>query len=249
MPLKPKQSQPRIPPKLFNEARNISEKSGIPVKFALRVASGESSLSEVIRELQFRDQLNSLVAKEELLSGYANEVLNGNWTMERALQETRLKKLKRMPDYYKCYFTELSTAGREAGIALVGRRLLVGQVVQDRKYDIVVRHKEDQEEVIAKHNVKFYFDVGDKKRVMKQVKWGDGDPIEADFLRRVQNRKDVKARVFQEAMEQSLSLSWKSVEGDRMKGTVSWFGRFEVALELPKGQKVVLMRHAVDSVE
>ena len=249
MAVKSNQNKPRIPPKVFNEARNISLKSGIPVKFALRVASGTETLSEVLRELQLRDQLDSLVKRRELYAGYANEVLKGNWTVARARLETRLKQIKRTPDYSRCYFAELAAAGQSAGVALVRRRLLVGQVAQNRPFEVVIRDREGTEETILKHNIKFYFDAGDKKRVMKQVKWGPGDSVEVDFLKRIQNRKDVKARVFLEAMEGASAVSWKSVEGDLVRGTVAWFGRFEVALELPRGQRVVVMRHAVDAVE
>jgi hypothetical protein len=50
-------------------------------------------------------------------------------------------------------------------------------------------------------------------------------------------------------MEAGRAVTWTTVEEDQVRGRVVWLGRFEVVLETAKGLRVVMMRHAVRSVQ
>jgi len=160
-----------------------------------------------------------------------------------------LRGWKRGGQYMKCHLEDFVGTPTVIGLALVGRRLVYGTVIGNTKYDVRLRTSQDEEPEFHKHDVKFFFDAGRKKHVLKQIGWGDKERVmESNHLRRIRNRTDIKAFVLQRMQEEKRTVQWLSVEGDRIRGRVAWFGRFEVILETGKGLRIIAMRHAVLSV-
>jgi len=244
----PRPPRPKVPPEVFAKAKQIAEKSGIPVGWAIPVAQGEKTLSEQLLRLRLRDQVNALQAQGALTPRYASEVLKGNLDIERAKAESRLIAMKHQEVYYKCHFQDFAEQGQSVGVALVGKRLLYGTVTLNDKYAIKLKSGEE-ELLLDKHDMKFYFAAGDKKQVLKQVTWGDKETVlEQSHLKRLKHRVDIKARVYLDAKEQDKAITWQTVENDVLRGKVVFLGRWEVVLETAKGVKVVMLRHAVKAV-
>jgi sRNA-binding regulator protein Hfq len=117
-------------------------------------------------------------------------------------------------------------------------------------FEVVIRPDKEEPLTLHKHDVKLYFLAKDKKAVVKTLEWGDQSrTLAPDHLKDRNNRKDVKARTYQHAMDAGKSVTWTTAEGEQVRGKVAWYGRYEVVLSLAKGPNVVMMRHAVDTVE
>ena len=247
---KPGPGKGRVPPQVFRQAQELVEKSGIPLKEALHVASGQKQLREVLATLRLRDELSVLERKGLLLPAYAGEVLRGNMDRETALLLTRVRLRKREPDYVACHLEQHAADEKAVTLALVGRRLVTGKVRENRQFDIALSSRDGEDLAINKHDIKFYFDAGRKKHVLKQLAWGPaGAAVVEDHLAKIASRHDIKARAYQAARDEGRVVNWRSVEHDLIRGTVVWLGRYEVVLETSKGDRIVVMRHAVDGLE
>jgi len=207
-------------------------------------------MAQTVQALQQRDKIESLTREGKLLKGMAGRILQGTLPLDEALSLTRLGHLKHTTDYMKCHFADFAAAGTAVGVALVGRRILYGTVPEDQKFDVRLKPADGDEVVLHKHDIKFYFDASRKKHVLKHVAWGtSADPLAEDHLRRLKHRVDVKAVVYFAAMEAGRAIRWESAEGDIVRGKVVFLGRYEVMLESPSGDRLVVLRHAVRKVE
>jgi hypothetical protein len=245
-----KPAGPKVPPRKFQEARDLAGKSGIPLAAAIRVVLGQATMAQTVQALQLRDKVEALAREGKLFKGLPGKVLKGELTLEQALALTRLGELKRGPDYMKCHFGDFARSGTAVGVATVGRKILYCTVVEDQKFEVRLKPAEGEEVTLHKHDVKFYFDASRKKQVLKQVAWGQGgEPLPPDHLWKQKNRTDIKAAVYFAALEAGKALRWESVEGDSLRGKVAFLGRYEVVLESPAGDRIVVLRHAARKVE
>jgi sRNA-binding regulator protein Hfq len=132
---------------------------------------------------------------------------------------------------------------------MVGGKLLQGTILESRPFDLVLRLRDSEESTtIVKHDVKFFFDASRRKHLLKSIKWGSAEElVEADHLRRVGARTDVKARILLKLQESNRAVDWRTAEGDHIRGRLEWFGRFEVKLQTSKGD-IFVLRHAVAEV-
>ena len=231
-------------------AREVVDKSGIPMAEAMLVATGKKTLSEVLLYLQLKDKLLRLEKSGDLLPNLRGEVLAGRYSLEEALLMVRLRKRKREPDYMLCHFDSFHDENSSVGIAVVQRRLLWGKVVAHGPFDVTIEPPSGPPETVVKHDIKFYFAASHKKSVLKKINWGKGgDMVEAGYLRVIRNRVKIKARKFQEAYDADRTIRWVSVEGDAVRGRVTWIGRYEVAVEVAPGVPVIVMRHSSRELE
>jgi hypothetical protein len=228
-----------------HKAREVTRKSGIPLAEARLVASGKMTLSEVLLHLQLKEKILRLEKDGDLFPNLRGEILAGRYSLEQALMMTRLRKRKQEPDYMFCHFDSFGDEDSRVGIAVVGRRLLWGRVVAHNRFDLTIELASGDSETVVKHDTKFYFAASHKKSVLKKVNWGkDNNAVEAGFLGSMKNRIDIKARRYQEAREADRSIRWVSVEGDGLRGQVTWIGRYEVVVEVAPGVPVIVMRHS-----
>jgi hypothetical protein len=243
--------RPSLPPAVMAQAREIAARYEFPLSQAIRIAKGELALSDAIQAVALKEKVARLKSQGQLDPRFSLAVLSGKMELDRALFETRLARRKQEADYARCHFDDYPAGGEAAvGVAAVGGRLLTGSVVEHLKYEVRLQTGQGDPELLPKHDIKLYFDAREKKNVLKVVTWGKPEqPVAAGALRDRRRRTKVKARVFLQAMEAGRAVTWTTVEEDQVRGRVVWLGRFEVVLETAKGLRVVMMRHAVRSVQ
>jgi len=242
--------KPFLPPDVLKRAKELVTKTGIPFKTAAEVAQGTKTLANAIEELRLRDAVLKLKEKGALDGATAGLVLTGSLSLQEALFKIKTLKRKREKDYQKCHMDEHAAAKVPICVAMVGHRVLSGTIERNERFDIDLRLQEGESVVVRKHDVKFYFPAAERKAVLKSVDWGDKSvTLEADHLKDPRKRVDIKAKVYLEAMDAGKTMEWKTVEGEKVRGRITWMGRYEVVLALAKGSTVVMMRHAVKGLE
>ncbi len=239
----------RLPQAIDAKARDLEVKWSLPRNVAVQIAQGKLELEGVLQKIQLREKVDRLLEKGELFPPLGPQVVAGSWSLERALFHTRLRASKGAPDYMRSFLDEFAREERPVALAMVGGKLLQGTVVESRQFDLVLRPREGGDNLtIVKHDIKFFFDGTRRKHLLKSIKWGVAEElVNADCLRRIGARNDVKARILLELQESGRAIEWQTIEGDNVRGRIGWFGRYEVMLQLPKGD-VFVMRHAVATV-
>ncbi len=248
------QTRPRrkfkLPPDVFRKAKELEVQSGIPFKWAVKVAQGESTLVDVLESLRLRDEVDGALTRGTLSSKYSGEVLKGNLSLDDGMLLTRLAVRKRKSDYMKTHLEEYADSGEPVVLSLVSGRMLTGHISKHTRFEVVLTGRDGTEESFHKHDIKFFFDARKKKHVLKAVRSGGADRVvESGHLEVFANRRKIRARYLLAALEAGRTVAWETVEGDVLRGRIIWHGRYEVRLETSRGPVVVLMRHAVRDME
>ncbi len=239
----------KLPKETIAKARDLEVKWSLPRPIALQIAQGKQDLTEVLQKIQLKEKVARLMAREEILPALGPQVVAGTWTLERALFHTRLRARKSAPDYMRCFLDDYAREQRPIALSLVGGELVQGKVVESRPFDLTFCPRDSSDETtIVKHDIKFFFDATRRKHLLKAIKWGTAETaITSDHLRRIGARTDIKARVLLEMQESEKAIEWQTLEGDCIRGRITWFGRYEVQLQTAKGD-VIVMRHAVAAI-
>lgn len=235
---------------ILDQAREVHEKSGLPMRWAMKVAKGEMPLAEAVKSLQKRDRIQRMVDNGELEQGHAASILAGRHTLEEGLRATRLRRRKRAEDYQKSHLQELAGSGSTVTIALIGNRTVSGLVASHEPFTVTLTDKDGQSVEIDKHDIKFFFRNQDRKRAVRSVRWGDPEQaLQPGALSTRKEREKIKARALLAAEEGGQMLRWTTVEHDVLRGRIGWFGRFELVLQTSRDVPIYVMRHAYSVVE
>jgi len=187
------------------------------------------SLAQALQTLQLNDKVESLRQHGLLFHRMAAEVIKGTVTLDQALALTRLGKWKSDPQYRKCHFENYVEQHTSVGVAVVGKKIIMGEITAHDKYDLTIKTQDAEQPIlIHKHDIKFYFDAGDKKQVIKHVTWGPKDlVVEQDSLKEIKKRHDVKAKVLMSFKDGEKAITWHTPEWDQSRGKVPWHRPWE----------------------
>lgn len=240
---------PRLPAPIFAEAKRLESENGLPRAMALQVASGKMQLKDALGLLLLQDKVERLVQSKALMIRYATPVLRGLCTLDKALFLSAVAYRKAADDYCLCHFDKYAGTDTSLVIGLVDKRTLTVSVASVSKYDVIVKTADGTEQSIPKHDVKFYFEAGSKKAVLKHLDWGGKETRTAPgALASVKARTDLPARLFMAPQLAGKAVTIVNGEGDQFRGRISWFGKYELVLELGPGTEVVVMRHSLVSI-
>ncbi|MBM4371457.1 MAG: hypothetical protein FJ098_07370 [Deltaproteobacteria bacterium] len=223
--------------------RSLVERFQMPSKLAREVAAGTRSLSDVLLEMQRAESARLLLSAHQICPQEAVQVRQGLLTPDEARRQARLRALKRAPGYLASRLSRFE--GREVLVAAVGGRLLQGRFVRTSVFEVSLDTPEAPVP-LSTHDLKLVAAGEDRRRLLKRgVEWG---PVEARLapgaLAEIQARRDVKARRLLAAQESGGTITWTTIEGDRIRGRITDFGRYEVVLLTSQGPEIVLLRHA-----
>ncbi len=231
--------QHKIPPAVFAQAKRLETENGLPFSVAVQVAKGEVPLKEALASLLLQEKVKKLVDEKALMMRYATPVLRGVCALDKALLLSSVAYRKADEDYRNCHLD-----------AYAGKRTVTGLVLESAKYEVKLQVAEGQEQLIPKHDIKFYFEASVKKAVLKHLEWGAKETRTAPgSLAAIKARVDLPLRSFVQPQSQGKVVSVSNTEGDVFRGRVKWAGKYEVVLELAPGVSVVLLRHSIVSVE
>ena len=259
----PHDSKSRFPPKRHSGSRQPARgprpsrnrlnellDMGIPRSMAQQVASGQRELNEVLQDMARQERVNKLVAAHDIPRSLAVQVVLGQADLDAYLAKRR-RQAYRAEVGSRSIFEQAVVAEEPYGFALLGRSLRTLGVLESGRYELQVQDTTGGEpEALHKLNVKIVYRAQDRKaarRAISQDKAYRG--VVGEPLWRIQDRYHCPDKLLFPWLEAGRRVTLTTVEGDRVQGSIAWFSRYEIALTVRGDAEVVLLRHALASVQ
>lgn len=243
------------------KAREIAERSGLPMALAREVAEGKCSLNDALYRLMRREKAERLVAQHGLERAAAFNVAAGHISLETALLQKGLNECEaRQPD--RSVLVDLRTSGQPGCFFLFGEAAVQARVTAVDTYDVVLAPEgETGERRLPKHELRFVspeLSVEEVEKVTsRDAPVGEqGLGPSTSYRDRFRSSKKVLYRHFRDRVPTRVTLR----DGTVLTGFVGWFGKweFELALVDPSKKKpskakpvgaVVIFRHALHTLQ
>jgi hypothetical protein len=228
------------------KAAELVKDAGIPPNLAHQVALGNLTLNEVIERLALRDKVEALVRKHELPKSLATQIALGQADLEQVLQKRRLGE-HLAGSRERSVLVEAAADKRPMFLALHHQRMVHGAIEAVDRYELRVKLADGGVvETIHKLQVKYACDEAQAKGVRNQLRRDKERPDSCEPVVRPQDRYGCSDRRLFSLIDQKSTIQVTLLEGEVLKGTPTWMGRWEFGMVLPKKKaEVVIFRHAL----
>ncbi len=226
-------------------------RTGMPPQMAHAVARGKMSLSDAVERMARRDQVNRLIEQHELSRALATQVALGQADLEVVLARRRLED-HRETNRERSVLIEREGSPDALTFHLHGDRRLTATVLKVDRYDVLLQpHSRDGQaeaapELVHKLQLKLAFDPRDYKMVrkgMKRHKVLQKQPLAP--IERPQDRYGCSDKRLFRYVDGEVQVQATLLEGEILRGALTWFSRFELGMSVKGGGAVVLFRHAL----
>lgn len=219
--------------------------AGMPIQMAMAIAHGKLSLNEALQKLARRDAVTRMMEKHALSRALATQVALGQASLEEILAERRFEQHR--IDFRDHSILDASAAsGAPLTLLLHGKRRITGQILESEAYRFKIRTEEGVEEDVHKLQAKLAFHPDAYKRLRKVLRVDkalDAAPLQP--VERPQDRYGCSDRRLFKYLDTKVEVQATTLEGDQIRGTLSWFGRYELGVGLKHEAEVVVFRHAL----
>jgi sRNA-binding regulator protein Hfq len=234
---------------LRSKAQEIQTSAGIPYNMALQVARGERTLSDVLQRMVAEDRVAHLVRKHEIPRSLAAQVALGQADLEAVL-------LKRELDAYVTLHREKSVLAerledkKPVGLALHGQRTMLGIIQDVDVYEFKLLVEGTAEPILLhKLQAKYAWDPDEYKLVKKGIDASKDGRKATEPIWKPQDRYPCSdKRLFAYKKADKVVLA-HLLEGEVLRGRVTWFGRWEFGLAMRAGGTATVFRHALKQLE
>lgn len=217
--------------------------TGIAVPWAWSVVRGQLSLNEVLLRMSQQDKVSSIVSRHGVDKALATQVAKGQLELELLLRRKREK------DHLALHLgrdplglaAENGTAMR---LYLHGLRQLDGTVSAVDAFEFDLSSAEGSQR-LHKLQVKLMHPASMRGTVGQSSQGRSA----AEPIPRPQERFALSNRRLFEAHDAGRTCRVESLEGDELRGLVTWVGRYEFGLGQSGGAELVVMRHAIRQFE
>lgn len=217
----------------------------MPIQMAMAVAHGKLSLNEALQKLARRDAVTRMMEKHGLSRALATQVALGQASLEEILSERRLDQHR--ADYRDHSVLDAAVASAAPlTLLLHGHRRVTGTILSVEAYRFRIKTEEGAEEDVHKLQAKLAFQPDAYKRLRKVLRMDKA--LEASPLppvERPQDRYGCSDRRLFKYLDTKVEVQATTLEGEIVRGCVSWFGRYEFGLKLKGDAEVVVFRHAL----
>ena len=148
--------------------------------------------------------------------------------------------------YNKSTIKQAAGLGQPLEFHLHGRRIIKGRLLEDLVYDIKVETESQEEQVLPKVELKFFYPAHLSESTMpsiklnKEVKALDLGPIFSP-----KERFFVKNKSLFPLMKDQEVVFFTLLEGEIIRGIISGFNRYEITVNLKTGNPVTILRHSI----
>jgi sRNA-binding regulator protein Hfq len=218
--------------------------SGMPYQMAMAVAHGRMELNEALERMARKDRVNALMERHQLSRALATQIALGHASLDQVLSRRRL-------DTHRVDNRDRSALVPDTRLtlALHDGRTLKGRVVAVEPYQ--VQFQVDGGEVETLHKLKLLYSYApeDWKAVKKGVRVDkkQGQQPEEPAVR-PQDRYSCSDRRLFGYLDRAVDVNVTLLDGEILRGVLTWFGRYEFGLKLRSDAEVTVFRHALRDI-
>lgn len=212
----------------------------MPYQMAMAVAHGRMDLNEALERMARRDRVNVLMDRYGLSRALATQIAIGHADLEQVLARRRLEEHRSANRDRTCLAT-----GNVLALVLHDGRTVKGAISEAEPYTFRIQSGEQAEE-IHKLQVKYGYEPDDWKKVKKGVRQDKKAAREAETPAvRPQDRYSCSDRRLFGYLDQETEVVATLLDGDVLRGVVTWFSRYEFGLKLRTDVEVTVFRHSL----
>lgn len=234
----------RSDPKVRARAEELAD-NGMPFQLAMAVALGRVSLNEALERLARQERVQKVIDEYDLSRALATQVVIGHASLDAVLARRRLKE-HRAENRDRSCLDQAHDSGEPLGLALHGKERITGQIQAVDAYTVTVLESgATAPQEVHKLQLKYAWNPDDAKKLRRALRTDKAlaaDPKEP--IPRPQDRytcSDKRLFLYLDA-EQPVLVTL--LEGEQLRGTITWFSRYEFGLQL-KDIQVVIFRHCL----
>lgn len=216
-------------------------RDGMPFQLAMAVARDALSFEDAIARMARAERTETLMARHQLARSVAAQIAHGHLSLDVVLARRRFVEL-RETDRDRSSLV----VGAQLGLAQVGGARPTGEVLAVGPYDLTMRWDSGGEAVVRKMDVKYVHDAAELRRVRKATRTDKAraaDPPEVPT--KPQHRYPLKDQRLFDALAAEEEMGVRFVDGELLRGHVTWFSRFEFGMTLKNGAPIGVLRHAL----
>lgn len=242
----------KAPQRVRQRAQELA-RQGMPYQMAMAVAYGRLQLSDALERMAVQEKAQRLQQEHGLSRALAVQVAKGHADLDAILTRRRMETYCSENPMRSCLDETLAAEG-SLTLGLHGSRTLTGRFLAVEPYTITVaprgkRGVEGDPVEIHKLQIKYAHTPDAWKVVKKAIRFDRNlrsNPISP--IERPQDRYTSSTKRLFRYLDQELVVVATLLEGEVLRGTVSWFSRFEIGLQLKPDAEAVLFRHALHAL-
>lgn len=235
-------------PALEKRILQIEQENGLDRAVATQIALGRLQLNEVLGRMALQAEVDSLMRRHDLTRALATQI---------ALKQADLKVVlfkRRMAEHLatNAERSMLDTAAREQTpvyLAAHGNRHLEGLLTASTRYEVVVQEPGKEPETLHKLQLKFGCAAADRKKIRRNIRTDKALAQAAiNPIWKPQERFSCSNQRLYTWLDSGRALDVTLLEGEVLRGVVTWISRYEFGLLIKGAGEVVIFRHALHSV-
>ena len=223
--------------------------NGMPFQMAMAVALGRVSLNDALERLARQERVQKMMDAHDLSRALATQIVIGHASLETVLSRRRMQDHREQNRLRSCLETARLTE-RPIALELHGKKKVVGTVQSVEAYAVMVQPEEGEPVEVHKLQLKYAWDPRDWKKVRKGLKHDKALSKEPRApIERPQDRYTCSDKRLFRYMDRKVPVVVTLLEGEQLRGTVSWFGRYEFGMTLKDGEtEVTIFRHCLNDI-
>ncbi len=198
-------------------------------------------------------RVHRLMFRHGLDRSTATQVVRGALSIDKVLHRRRRREhLVHHRD--RCMFEKAQADGRPRLFALHGQAVQIARVKTVRQYEVdflpLGHDLKVNGELRTAHKLQFKFGahMEHASKMQGAIRFCKFDADPAEIIPKPQDRYCISDRKLFGWLDAASRICVKTLEGDMVKGTLTWIGRWELGLSV-RDAELVVFRHALANIQ
>lgn len=235
-------------PALEKRILQIEHDHGLDRAVATQIALGRVELNEVLSRLAMQVEVDSLMRRHGLTRALATQVALKQADLKQVLFKRRMAEhLERNAE--RSILDEGVATGALLYFAAHGNRQLEAKVLSGTRYEVVLEEPGKPPETLHKLQFKFACAAADRKKIRRTVRIDKAQAEAASNpIWKPQERFSCSNRRLFTWMDEGTLVEATLLEGEVLRGVITWISRYEFCLSIKGAGEAVLFRHALQKL-
>ena len=213
----------------------------------------EVALEDSVEILFDWGRVHRLMFRHQLDRSTATQVVQGLVSIDKVLHRRRCKE-HLAKHRSKCFFNKAARDGRPRLFAMHGQVVRMVRVKAVRQYDVdflpLGHDMKPSGDLQTAHKLQFKFGahLEHASKMSDAIQFCHRSSSSAETIAKPQDRYFISDRKLFGWLDAASRICVKTLEGDMVKGTVSWIGRWEIGVSVNDAELIVF-RHALANIQ